>query len=159
MDLELAGYFVSYEYQKIDKKTAKRILKHGLSDSELNEMNFEDGGGCGVVECHWEVDGEEMSFEFDDDADRTLIEVHDGCAIIREETGKIYYQTRTIQLPFKAELLTFPHYSAEFSDYSLWYATPMYDGEELYYDSQDVKESSLILITPDGDCHRIGSDE
>lgn len=159
MYLELAGRYVSYEYQKIDEETANRILECGLTSRELNEMDFEDGGGWGVVSCYWEVDGEEMSFEFDNKADRILIDAHDGCAIIKEEAGKISYQGRKIKSPYKAELLTFPHYSAELSDYSLRYATPMYDGEELEYDEMNAKEQSLILITPDGDCHTIGSDE
>lgn len=155
MDFEILGRYVSYEYQKIDDKLVNRILEHGLSYDELDDINFEDGGDCGVIWATWEVDGVAMSFEFGSSADITPKYIYDGCVIIREEAGRICYQTPKIQLPYKAELLTFPKYSAEFSDYSFCYATPMYDGEELEYDDQDTKASSLILISPDGECHSV----
>jgi hypothetical protein len=152
---EILGRYVSYEYQKIDEQMVNRILECGLSYEELDEIYFEDGDDCGVIWATWEVDGVTMTFEFDSSTDTTPKYIYDGSVLIREEAGRICYQTPEIQLPFKAELLTFPQYSAEFSDYSFCYAKPMYDGEELEYDDQDTKASSLILISPDRECYSV----
>jgi hypothetical protein len=159
LNITIEGRYVYFECQKLDEEDAKRILESGLSEDEINEIPFQDGGDWGVIECTWEVDGATDSFELDSPSEVIKTDTTEGWILIKEECGDVTYAPLQIKAPYNANLLKFSRYSEVFNGYSIDYATPMYGAQEFEEEWREVDVCSLTLISPDGTCHSVVSDE
>ncbi len=147
----ISGRYTSYECESIDEAFAKKIIEHGISSDDLDDLSFEDGAETGLIEAQVQVNDEVVeTFSLDDVEKSSGHSAKIDWVLIKEEVGRIVYEPQEIGEKFSGHLLAFHKYVDSFNGYKFSYATPSYDGKNFELDWSSPKVSDLILIDPQG---------